>query len=116
MFGCDVVCMTSPPDGRRAALTRDAARRRLRRVTQASVAVMVALAGTFAALAAGSTTTKKTVVRAPVRGARVVKVTPAPAPPLVAAQTSAPAPAAPAPPPAAPAPSYAPPVVASGGS
>jgi hypothetical protein len=108
--------MKSPPDGRRAALARDAAQLRLRRATQISVALMVALGGSFAALAAGSTPPKKTVVRVPVRGARAVALVTAPAPPLHAAQSSAPAADAPAPPAAAPAPSYAPPVVVSGGS
>jgi hypothetical protein len=106
--------MKSPAeDRRRAARARDAAQRRLRRVTQISVAVMVALGGTFAALAAGSTHTKKTILGAPVGRARAAVLVQAPAPPLVGAQSFA---AAPAPPATAPTPSYAPPVVVSGGS
>jgi hypothetical protein len=96
---------------------RDAARLRLRRLTQASVALMVAVGGAFAALAAGSTHTKKTVVRSqPVR-ARTNILAQAPAPPLVSARSpAASTPAAPAPPVAAPTPSYSAPVVVSGGS
>jgi hypothetical protein len=114
--------MQKPPAGRpRPVLARDAALRRLRRATQVSVAVMVAVGGTFAALAAGATHAKKTVVRSPVRARKVVSLMQAPAPPLVAAQSAAPAasaapPAAPAPPVAAPTQSYSPPVVVSGGS
>jgi hypothetical protein len=120
---------TTPNSGRpRAALARDAARLRLRRVTQLSVAAMIAVAGAFAALAAGSTHAKKAVVRTAVRTSRATILAVAPAPPLVAAQSAAaaqaqseaPAQAAPAPAPAAPAvaptPSYSPPVVVSGGS
>ena len=104
---------------RRAALGRDGALRRLRRSTQVSVVVSLALGGAFAALAAGSTHAKK-VVRLPVRHvtAKPAALTSAPAPPLVAvkgASQSAPAPA-PAPPAAAPAQTYQQPVVVSGGS
>jgi hypothetical protein len=100
-----------------ATHARDAARIRLRRLTQASVALMVALGGTFAALAAGSTHTKKTVVRAHTVKARTAILTQAPAPPLVSAHSpSSSAPAAPAPPVSAPTPTYSAPVVVSGGS
>jgi hypothetical protein len=96
---------------------RDAARLRLRRLTQASVALMVAIGGGFAALAAGSTHTKKTVVRTHPVKARTAILTQAPAPPLVSAHSPASStPAAPAPPVSAPTPSYSPPVVVSGGS
>jgi hypothetical protein len=119
--------MQKPTKSRpRAAVARDAAQLRLRRATQISVAVMVALGSAFAALAAGSTTTKKTLVRTPARRVHTALLTQAPAPPLVAARSAsssdesaaapATAPAAPAPPAAAPAPSYSPPVVVSGGS
>jgi hypothetical protein len=111
---------TRPETRPRAALARDAARLRLRRVTQISVAGMVALGSAFVALAAGSTHTKKTVVRASVRKPSAAILVPAPTPPLVAAQSAAPAASAPAPAPAppvaAPTPSYSPPVVVSGGS
>ena len=43
--------------------TRSRAALRLRRVTQLSIALMVAVGGAFTALAAGSTHTKKTIVR-----------------------------------------------------
>jgi hypothetical protein len=119
---CDLAGMKSASEVRHASLARDAAARRLRRVTQLAVAVMVALGGAFTALAAGSTHARKTVVRAPLRHAAAVVVAQAPAPPLVTAQSSAPdsssaqAAAAPAPPAAAPVPSYSPPVAVSGGS
>lgn len=122
MCACHRVGMKNAPAGRHASLARDAAVRRLRRVTQLSIAVMVALGGVFTALAAGSTHAKKTVVRAPLRHATAVILAQAPAPPLVAAQSSsedssaAQAASAPAPPAAAPVQSYAQPVVVSGGS
>ena len=115
--------MKSASDLRHASLARDAAARRLRRVTQLAVAVMVALGGAFTALAAGSTHPRKTAARAPSSHTAAVVLAQAPAPPLVAVQSSAPdsssaqaAAAAPAPPAAAPVPSYSPPVVVSGGS
>ena len=114
--------MQHPDSSRpRPAAARDAALRRLRRTTQVSIALMVALGGAFAALAAGSTHTKKTTARpAPVRKARATILTAAPAPPLVSAQASpsadSSAASAPAAPVSAPVPSYAPPVVVSGGS
>jgi hypothetical protein len=108
------------PQRSRPAVARDAALRRLRRVTRIAIAVMVSAAGAFAALAAGSTQTKKTVLRPTARKARASVLIQAPAPPLVAAQPESapqsPAPTAPAPPVSVPAPSYSPPVVVSGGS
>jgi len=111
--------MNTAADTRRAAAGRDGALRRLRRSTQASVVVSLALGGALAALAAGSTHAKK-VVRLPVRRAAPAPaaLTSAPAPPLVAVQCasqSAP-PASPAPPASAPASTYQQPVVVSGGS
>ncbi len=111
----------APEDVRRSAQSRDAATLRLRRVTQLSVALMVALAGAFTALAAGSTHTKKAIVRVPARRvASPVVLVRAPAPPLIGSQSAPPAaneaPAAPATPAPAPAPTYQPPVVVSGGS
>lgn len=100
---------------RQAALARDAATRRLRRMTQISVAVVVALAGGFATLAAGSTPAKKAGGRVQaVRASSSAALVQAPAPPLVGLQGSAPT--APAPPANAPATSYQPPAVVSGGS
>lgn len=111
---------SSSSRGSRPTAARDAALRRLRRLTQVSIALAVALGSVFAALAAGSTHAKKTVVVRPVRKIRALATMQAPAPPLVAAanETSAgsTAPAAPAPPASAPVPSYSPPVVVSGGS
>ncbi|HEY8647170.1 MAG TPA: hypothetical protein VIL77_14975 [Gaiellaceae bacterium] len=100
-----------------SALARDAAARRVRFATQISVATMVALGGTFAALAAGSTQAKKAIARVPGRRVPAAAVlASAPAPPLVGAQGSAPSSAAPAAPAATPTQSYQPPVVVSGGS
>ncbi len=105
------------PNRSTTAHARDAARLRLRRLTQASVALMVTLGGAFAALAAGSTHTKKAVVPAHTVKARTAILTQAPAPPLVSAHSPASsAEAAPAPPVSAPTPSYSAPVVVSGGS
>lgn len=107
------------PDRRRAALARDLALRRVRRVTKLAIALMVALGTAFAALAAGSTHTKKIVLRATTRRAPAI-LAEAPAPPLVSAQSnaaSAPAKTAtPAPPAAAPTAAPQAPVVVSGGS
>lgn len=100
----------------RAALARDAALRRLRRLTGALIAGAVALSGVFAGVAASSTHPRK-VVRRPRREARAVTTTP-PLPPEPSAPASA-APAqsaAPAPPAQAPVPTPEPPVVVSGGS
>lgn len=99
---------------------RDAATIRLRRVTQTSVAVAVALAGGFAALAAGSTHPAKK--SAPSNQATTTITasasTAAPAPPLVPAQAGKPTThtPAPSPPAVAPAPATTAPVVVSGGS
>jgi hypothetical protein len=106
-----------PGEVRRAIGAREAARTRLRRATGGAVAVAVALGGLFAALAAGATQPKKTVVpTTSVR--RPPGLTSAPAAPLVAVQSpdgsGSSEPSQPAP--AAPTPSYAPPVVSSGGS
>jgi hypothetical protein len=109
-------------DPRRAALGRDAALARLRRATRVSVGVALALGGAFAALAAGSTHTKKSAAPTPVRHtARQPALTVAPVPPLVSAAGASSSgddssQASPAAAPAAPAPSYAPPVAVSGGS
>jgi hypothetical protein len=92
----------------RAALARDAALRRLRRLTGALIAGAVALSGVFAGVAASSTHTQKKAVPPPQRETRNVVTTP-PLPP----EPSAPASAAPA---QAPAPTSEPPVVVSGGS
>jgi hypothetical protein len=109
----------TPENARRSALARDAATMRLRRATQLSVALMVAVGGGFTALAAGSTHAKKTaVMRNPARRVmRAAVLVQAPAPPLVGPQ-SAPATASEAPPTPAPAPTptYQQPVVVSGGS
>jgi hypothetical protein len=95
----------------RATLARDAALRRLRRLTGALIAGAVALSAVFAGVAASSTHPRKVVRRArPV--ARTLTTTP-PLPPEPAAPAQS---AAPAPPPQAPAPTQEPPVVASGGS
>jgi hypothetical protein len=112
----------APDDVRRSAQSRDAATLRLRRVTQLSVALMVALGGAFSALAAGSTHPKKTTVGVPARRvAPTAVLVRAPAPPLIGSQSAPPpsaseAPAAPVTPAPAPAPTYQQPVVVSGGS
>jgi hypothetical protein len=110
---------TPPSERRRAALARDLALRRVRRVTKVSIALMVALGSVFAALAAGSTHTKKTVLRATSKRVPPI-IAEAPAPPLVPVQSTAAAPPAqvttPAPPVAAPTPTPQAPVVVSGGS
>ncbi len=105
---------------RQAIGEREAARARLRRATSGAVAVAVALGGVFAALAAGATHPKKTVVPT-TSGKKVSALTSAPAAPLVEVQSGdgspssgassvSPAPAS------APTPSYQQPVVSSGGS
>jgi len=99
----------------RATLARDAALRRLRRLTGVLIAGAVALSGVFAGIAASSTHTRK-VVRRPQREARSVTtpaLPPEPSAPASAAPAQSPAPAPPA---QAPAPTQEPPVVASGGS
>jgi hypothetical protein len=109
--------MTDRHSTQRAALARDAALRRLRRLTGTLIAGAVALSGVFAGVAASSTHTQKRAVRRPLREARSVTTTP-PLPPEPSAPASA-APAqsvAPTPPAQAPAPTPEPPVVVSGGS
>jgi hypothetical protein len=109
----------------RAALARDAALRRLRRLTGGMIAVAVALSGALAGVAASSTHARKLVRRSRhvVRSAAAPTLPPAPSAPAQAAPSSsdegsAPTPqsSAPAPPAQAPAPASAPPVVVSGGS
>jgi len=105
---------------------RDAALRRLRRLTAATVAGATALAGVFAGLAASSLPGRKgggVALRPPIslrlpQAHRVMRPARKTAhATAAAAATPAPSPAAaPAPPPAAPAPTPAPPVVVSGGS
>ena len=105
---------------RREIGAREAARARLRRATGGAVAAAVALGGVFAALAAGATHPKKTVV--PTTGDRKLPaLTSAPAAPLVEVQSpngssSSAGPSQPSVPAAAPTPSYEPPIVSSGGS
>lgn len=114
-------------DVRRAVAARDAASLRVRHATRISVALGIALTGVFAAVAAGSTHTKKIVVqrvraRTTTTAASRAPVV-APAPPIVGAgqsPSSSPGSAAPSQPQSAPAPSPAPasvpPTVVSGGS
>jgi len=102
----------------RAVLARDAALRRLRRLTGGMIAGAVALTGIFAGVAASSTHPRK-LVRAGARPRvrRAVSTPPLPPVPAAPASASAPPPAAtPAPPAQAPTPVQAPPVVVSGGS
>ena len=110
-------------DVQRAIAARDAAFARIRLATGVSVAAGVALTGAFAALAAGATHLRKTVVTThvsppPTRTKHAQAPVSAPAPPLVSAGGSS----AETPPPApstsysAPAPTPASPVVVSGGS
>lgn len=106
--------LPTPADRRRAVIARDAAAGRLRRITRVTAGGALALGGIFAALAAGSTHVKKTVV--PNRASEETTSTAirsAPAPPLVPAHSDN---ATPAPPAAAPAPASTPPVAVSGGS
>jgi hypothetical protein len=126
--GANLIRMTSASEnvrGSAQAQARDAAARRLRRITRLSVALMVAAGGVFTALAAGSTHAKKTTVlrrREPSPAAAAAVLVQAPAPPLVGVRSASPSPSqAPAPSsvpatPLAPAPAYQPPVVVSGGS
>jgi len=81
---------TDPSDSHRQAVrARDNARLRLRRLTQFSVALVVALGGGFAALAAASTHTKKASTTAAAPPSRpLVSLAAAPAPPLVAVQSA----------------------------
>ena len=68
----------------RAVLARDAALRRLRRLTGGAIAVAVALSGVFAGVAAGSTHTKK-AVPAGQREVRSARATTPPLPPAPSA-------------------------------
>ncbi len=112
-------------DVQRAIAARDAAFARIRLVTGVAVAAGVALTGAFAALAAGATHLRKTVVTTthvaprPKPAKHTQAPVSAPAPPLVSAGGSAsetPPPAAPSTSYSAPTPTPAPPVVVSGGS
>jgi type IV secretory pathway VirB10-like protein len=106
--------MTDRHSTQRAALARDAALRRLRRLTGASIASAVALSGAFAGVAASSTHARKLVRRPQLQARSVTTRTPPPLPPAPAD----PAPEAQSPAPAAqpPAPTSQAPVVVSGGS
>jgi hypothetical protein len=99
---------------RRALLARDVAKRRLRRTTQLSIAATIVVGGVFASLAAGSTHLTKRVVHQATRKVATKSVTKAPAPPLVAVQSTA-STATPTPP-VAPTTTAQAPVVVSGGS
>jgi hypothetical protein len=111
-------------DVQRAIAARDAAFARIRLVTGVAVAAGVALTGAFAALAAGATHLRKTVVTThvappPTHTKHTQPPVSAPAPPLVSAGGSASETPPPAPPStsySAPTPTPAPPVVVSGGS
>ena len=96
----------------RAVLARDAALRRLRRLTGGAIAVAVALSGVFAGVAASSTHTKKAVPEVQHEVRSVTRTTP-PLPPEPSAPPSS---AAPQPAPAPLVPATAQPVVVSGGS
>jgi hypothetical protein len=103
---------------RRAVLERDAALRRLRRLTGGLIAGAVALTGVFTGVAASSTHPRKLVrAGAHPRVRRAVSTPPLPPLPAAPESASAPPPApVPAPPAQAPTPAQAPPVVVSGGS
>ena len=115
--------MTQPDSRLDRARARDAARRRLQRLTFATVAGATALVGLFAGIAAKAVPGRKTVATPPKTTAsapRTATIPAAPAPIVpvegggsAAAAPSASAPAAPS---QAPAQSVAPPVVSSGGS
>ena len=105
-----------PSSEQRPAITlRDAAKQRLRRTTQLSIAATIVVGGVFASLAAGSTHFTKRVVRQAHRPAKAVVQTQAPAPPLVDVRSTAPPAPSPAQP-VAPTVTPQPPVVVSGGS
>src|SRR5438105_3558381 len=117
--------MNSGHSPERAALVRDAALRRLRRLTGGMIAAAAALSAVFAGVAASSTHPRKVVrsTRRVFRSATMPALPPAPSAPAQAVSPSSdegspssPQPAAPAPPAQAPAPASAPPVVVSGGS
>lgn len=114
MRGGDAVPMAH--DVERAAASRDAAAARVRRLTAGAVTAGVALTAAFASLAAGSTHLRKTIVHRVRPATPVQKAVTAPAAPLVAVHSSAPAPAPPAASSPAPSVSSSPPVVVSGGS
>jgi hypothetical protein len=103
---------TSTSPGR-AALARDAALLRQRRLTGGVLVIALALSGMFAGVAASSTHAKKAVRRA----RRVARASSSSSTiPALPAAPSAPAEAAPTPPAAAPLAASSPPVVSSGGS
>lgn len=114
--------MTQPDSRLDRARARDAARRRLRRLTFATVAGATALVGLFAGIAAKAvpgrktvaTPTKKTTASAP--RTATIPAAPAPIVPVEGGGSPAAAPSAPAAPSQAPVQSVAPPVVSSGGS
>ena len=105
---------TSPYPPGDAALARDAAAARLRRLTLGAFAAASALAVTFAGVAAATTHQARKAV------AKTVTVTTLPAVNVSAPSATPPggaaATAAPAAPAQAPTPAYTPPVVTSGGS
>lgn len=100
---------------RSAVAAREAAFRRVRRLTGAVVAGAAVLTGLFASLAAGSTPPRKAVAPAPSRSLSVRRAVTAPAPPLISSQSAAAAAATPVQAPSS-APASAAPVVVSGGS
>jgi hypothetical protein len=100
--------MTNEPSTQRAVLARDAALRRLRRLTGGLIAGAVALSAVFAGVAASSTHSKKVAQKT--QGEAPSVTTTPPLPPAPAAPASA------APTTQAPVPTQAPPVAVSGGS
>jgi hypothetical protein len=102
------------------ARIRDAALRRLQRLTALAVAAATALAGIFAGLAAGSVPGRKAAPAMARSGGSLRLPQAAPTVRRHRARAhvapAAPAPVTPAPPPAVPAPTQAAPVVVSGGS
>jgi hypothetical protein len=103
----------TPQTTRHAIVARNIASARVRKLTAGAVAATTALAGVFAALAAGSSPTKK-VVR---RSAGASSGQPAlPAPHVSAPSATAPGSSAPTPPDQVPTPTVQPPVAVSGGS
>jgi hypothetical protein len=97
---------------RHAVVARNIASARVRKLTAGVIAATTALAGVFAALAAGSSPTKKVV-----RSAGASSSQPAlPAPHVSAPSATAPGSSAPTPPAEVPAPTVQPPVAVSGGS
>src|SRR5436189_2953195 len=101
----------APQTARHAIVARNLASPRVRKLTAGAVAATTALAGVFAALAAGSSPTKK-VVRA---SAGASSGQPAlPAPHVSAPSATAPGSSAPTPPAEVPTPTVQPPVAVSG--